>query len=150
MQMGPGMASAARVIEVDIDGMVLLMETAAVQVPGWEPTGAGEQVPKRLLKSFDRLQEAVQRVAVSTARMIVETGKRAARPDVVQIELGMKLSTKGDVIIVGSSAEGSLKIILTYHNRAQGDLGNAPANGEDNDDLAGSQDAAASGAEPVA
>jgi len=107
--------AVVRAVEVEVDGMTLLMETAVTQVVGSEHTGVGDRTREQLLKSFDRMQDAVERVAVSTAKMIANTAKRAAVPDVVQVELGLKLSAKGDVIIAGSSGEASVKVTLTYN-----------------------------------
>jgi hypothetical protein len=108
-----------RVVEVEIDGRVLLMETAVVQVAGSEPTGAAERATDWMLRSFDRVQEAVERVAVSTAGMITRMSRRSARPDVVQVELGLKVSAKGDVIIAGAAGEASFKVTLTYNREVE-------------------------------
>jgi hypothetical protein len=116
--MTPGQTAGqtVRVVEVAVGGAVLLMETSAVQVAGTQQTGAGDKPAEWLLKSFERAQEAIEQIAVSTAEMIGRAARRSAEPDVVQVELGLKISAKGDIIIAGSSGEASLKVTLTYNS----------------------------------
>ena len=49
--------------------MTLLMEVVPVQQAGTEPTGVGQRTVDWLLSSFDRVQDAAEEVAVSTAGM---------------------------------------------------------------------------------
>jgi hypothetical protein len=109
---GPGVVMPA--VPVQVGDLTLLMEASVVSPVGTEPTGAAGRATDWVLQSFDRVQSAIEQIAVSTAETIERAAARAARPASVAIEFGIKVSAKGDVIIAGGSGEASLKVTLTY------------------------------------
>ncbi|MBQ0994867.1 hypothetical protein KBX08_32970 [Micromonospora sp. H61] len=110
--MGPSLVMPA--VPVQVGELTLLMETSVVSLVGTEPTSAAGRAADWALQSFDRVQSAIEQIAVSTAETIERAATRAARPTSVAIEFGIKVSAKGDVIIAGGSGEASLKVTLTY------------------------------------
>ncbi|WP_203831887.1 CU044_2847 family protein [Catellatospora citrea] len=105
-------------MRVEVDGLQLLIETTPVSPVGTEETATGDRAAKWLLNSFDRMQDALERIAVSTGHVIARAAKVATSPDVVEVELGLSLSAKGDVILVGGSGDATLKVTMTYNRRA--------------------------------
>ena len=69
-------------------------------------------------------------IAASTATALRQAG-RAARPDALEVEFGVKFSAKGDIIVAGASGEVTLKVKLTYDRRED-----QPADDEEADDEA--------------
>jgi len=101
-------------VPVRVGDVTMLVETAAVQVAGTEPTGAADRAADWISNSFDRAQRAIEQIAIATAETIRRTAEHAARPETVAVEFGLKVSARGDVILAGSSGEASLKVTLTY------------------------------------
>ncbi len=70
------------------------------------------------LEVVGRVQDVIIEVAKSTAQMIDKVGT-AARPDSVDVDLGLKFSASFGVIMAGVAGEASLKITLGYDSTAQ-------------------------------
>jgi hypothetical protein len=105
---------------VRVGDQTLLMETTLVQVPGTEPTSVAGRAWEMAEKAFERAQEAIVQIAVSTARTIARAAAQDARPETVSVEFGLKVSAKGDVIVAGTAGEASLKVTLTYRSDPKG------------------------------
>ena len=105
----------AHLIPVRIGDVEVLVE--ASPVPGTQPTSAGrtaERAAAHLAEAFERAQEAVEEIAVSTARTVERIAGKVGTPDQLEMEFGIKVSAKGDVIVAGASAEALLKVKITY------------------------------------
>jgi Trypsin-co-occurring domain 1 len=104
--------AASRLIPVRVGDIEI--EVEAVAVAGTEATsGRAERAAGSVLGSFGRAQDAIIEVAKSTAEMIERAGA-AVRPDRVDVELGLKFSASGTVIMAGMAGEASLKVTLGY------------------------------------
>lgn len=103
----------ARTIAVRVGEAELLVETA--QVSGTEELSRIGDATQRVQDAFNRAQTAIVEVATSTARMIEETGRRAARPDALEVEFGLRFSAEGSLIVAGSTSEATLRVKLTYN-----------------------------------
>jgi hypothetical protein len=102
-------------IPVRVGAVEVLVEVSPVA--GSQPTSAGraaERAAAHLAGAFERAQEAVEEIAVSTARTVGRVARRVGDPDQVEVEFGVKVSAKGDVILAGASAEASLKVKIVY------------------------------------
>ena len=97
---------------VRVGEMDLLVEPSVVA--GSQQTAKPGDVAAWALDAFERAQDAIVQVAVSTAGMIGRTAARSARPDHVAVAFGLKFSAQGDVIVAKASAEASLTVTLTY------------------------------------
>ena len=101
-----------------VGNVELLVETVAVA--GSEPTSALDKAGRRVVDAFDRAEAAIVEVASSVAGTVAELAKRAARPDQVVVEFGLKFSLQGDVVVASASGEASLTVTVTYDvSRAQ-------------------------------
>jgi hypothetical protein len=106
---------AGRTIPVQLGDVELLIETTTV--PGSEPMARGIDVAQRAADALDRAHEAIVQMASSTAKVIDQVAARAARPDELEIEFGLKISAEGNVIVAGASAEATLVVKLIYKPR---------------------------------
>ena len=104
-----------QLIPVRVGSVEVLVEVSPVA--GSQPTSVGRAVERatgHLAGAFERAQEAVEEIAVSTARTVGRVARRAGDPDQVEVEFGVKVSAKGDVILAGASADASLKVKIVY------------------------------------
>jgi hypothetical protein len=90
----------------------LLVETTPVA--GTEPTSALGDATDRVVDAFDRARQAIVEIAASTADVIGKAADRGAHPDHLEVEFGLKISAKGNVIVAGASGEATLRVKLTY------------------------------------
>lgn len=90
----------------------LLVET--IPVAGSEQTSRATEAATEVVNAFSRMQEAIVEVAASTATMITETARRGTRPDRLQVEFGLGISAKGNVIVASASGEATLRVTLIY------------------------------------
>ena len=97
---------------VRVGGMEFLVET--VPVAGSEPTSRGSDAAAHAVDALSRAQGAIVEMASSTAATIKEAAQRGARPSRVEVEFGLKISAKGEVIIAGASGEATLRVMLVY------------------------------------
>ncbi|MER5434618.1 CU044_2847 family protein [Streptomyces sp. NPDC002588] len=99
-------------ITVRVGESELLVETA--QVAGTQPTSRAGDTAERVREAFLRAQNAIVEIAASTMEVLEGAGRRAARPDAMEVEFGLKFSAKGNVIVAGSAGEATLRVKLTY------------------------------------
>lgn len=59
-------------------------------------------------------------VASSTAEVVETLGRRARRPDQLEVEFGLSFSAKGNVIVVGGQAGATLRVKVVYEAKAAG------------------------------
>jgi hypothetical protein len=101
-------------------------------VAGTQQTSAAARAAERAAEyaagAFERAQAAVESIAVSTAQTIDRVTAKVGGPSQVEVEFGLKVSAKGDVIVAGSSAEASLKVKIIYGGAR------APVSGSDGAD----------------
>jgi len=88
----------------------------AVPVPGSQPTSAAGRALTQVSGLLDKVESVIENVAVSTSRAIARSADRAADPSQVEVEFGLKVSAKGDVIVAGAAGEASLQVKLIYKN----------------------------------
>ena len=81
---------------------------------GSQPTSRVGDAAAWALDAFERAQDSIVQVAVSTAGMIGRAAARGVRPDHVQVAFGLKFSAQGDVFVAKASGEASLTVTLTY------------------------------------
>jgi hypothetical protein len=96
--------------------MQVLVETTTVA--GTEPTARPGRVAEQAADALDRAHQAIVRMAASSASVIDQVAARAARPDKLEVEFGLKISAEGNVIVAGASAEATLVVKLTYEPKA--------------------------------
>jgi len=110
--------AAERLIPLRIGDVELLAE--AVPVAGTEQTsGRVQRAVEHAGEAFSQAQETIVEVAKSTAEVIERAALAAARPDLVEVEFGLRFSVSGGVIMAGASGEASLKVTLTYDSGRQ-------------------------------
>ncbi|MFE1879730.1 CU044_2847 family protein [Streptomyces diastatochromogenes] len=104
-------------IPVEVGGVEVLVEATEVRLPGSEPTAVRPgQLAGHVRDAFGQAQSAIVEIAAATATALRQAG-RAARPDAMEVEFGVKFSAKGDIIVAGASGEVTLKVKLTYDGR---------------------------------
>jgi Trypsin-co-occurring domain 1 len=108
----------ARTIPMRVGDVELLVETVAAA--GSEPTSRATEAADGVVDAFSRAQQAIVEVAASTATMIAEAGRRGTHPDHFEVEFGLKISAKGNVIVASASGEATLKVTLTYDSGSSG------------------------------
>jgi len=115
---------SVRTVPVRVGKLDLLVETTLVT--GTEPTSALGDAADRVVDAFDRAREAIVEIAASTAEVIDRAASRGAHPNHLEVEFGLKISGKGNVIVAGVSGEATLRVKLTY-DRPPATLGREPA-----------------------
>jgi hypothetical protein len=95
-----------------VGAVEVLVETTPVA--GTEPTSRVDSAVEHVGGAFDRAQAALLEIAAATVESVRQAAARAARPDQLEIEFGLKFSAKGDVIIAGAAGEATLNVKLTY------------------------------------
>ena len=113
-----GLSVTVRVVPMRVGEVDLLVET--VPVAGTEPTSALDKVGDRIVDAFAVAQVAIMEVASSTAEVIETLGRRARRPDQLEVEFGLSFSAKGNVIVVGGEAGAALRVKVVYDARQGG------------------------------
>ena len=103
-------------ITVQVGETELLVET--VQVGGTQATSRVSDAADSVREAFVRAQTAIVEVATSTIAVLNRAGQRAARPDAMEVEFGLKFSAQGNVIVAGSAGEATLRVKLTYNRGA--------------------------------
>jgi hypothetical protein len=104
---------AGRVVPMRFGDVDVLIET--VPVAGNEPTAMFDKATDQVVDVLDRARATVRAVAESMVGVIHDlAGSKVARPDKVEVELGLGFSVKGNVIVVGGEASATLKVTLTY------------------------------------
>ncbi|MGW2700950.1 CU044_2847 family protein [Streptomyces sp. NPDC001340] len=117
-------------IPVDVGGVQVLVEATDVRLPGSEPTATRPgNLAGRVQDAFEQAQSTIVEIATSTAAALGQAG-RAARPDALEVEFGVKFSAKGDIIVAGASGEVTLKVKLTYDGRRDQAAGDGDADDE--------------------
>jgi Trypsin-co-occurring domain 1 len=112
---------AGRVVTMQVSGVDLLVETAAIA--GSEPTAAMlDRAQEAVTDAFDRARHAIVAVAESTVGTIGQLAERAVRPDEMEVRFGLKFSAQGSVIVAGAAGEATLEVTLTYRP-GQGEAG---------------------------
>lgn len=107
-----------RLLPVRVGEVELLVETVAV--PGSEPTSTRmREAGRQVVDSFDHARDAVVEIATSTAQAVGRLRERAAAPEQVEVEFGLKFSAQGNVIVAGTSGEASLLVRMTYRAPAE-------------------------------
>jgi Trypsin-co-occurring domain 1 len=94
----------------------------AVQQAGSEPTAARAQdAVEHVSSAFTRAQDAIIEVAKSRAEVIQKAAERSISPDRVEVELGMRFSASGRIIVAGVAGEATLKVVLSYDAKGSGE-----------------------------
>jgi hypothetical protein len=102
-----------RLVPVEVDGVRVLVQ--AVVEPGDEATsGRADEAAQRVLAAFDRAQGVIVGLGSKLAGSVAELGRRGCDPSQVQVEFGLAVTTKGNVVVVGAEAEASVKVSITY------------------------------------
>lgn len=108
--------AASRLIPVQVGDAKI--EVEVVPVAGTEATSGTGRAARNVTEAFTRAQDAIVEVARSTAEMIERAGK-AARPDRVVVEFGLRFSVSGGVIMAGVAGEATLNVTLEYDTASQ-------------------------------
>jgi len=90
------------------------MEVTAAVAPGSQQTSVTDRAMAQVADSFDRAQRVLEEVAVTTAATIARMAKRAAKPSKVEVQFGLNVSAKGDIIVAGASGSASLQVKVVY------------------------------------
>lgn len=102
----------AQTVPVRVGDVEVLLEVVAMA--GSQQTSAAGRAADYVAGAFERAQSAVEEIAVSTAGTVGRIARRVGSPELVEVEFGVKVSAKGDVIVAGSAAEASLKVKIVY------------------------------------
>jgi len=67
-----------------------------------------------VVDAFSKAQEAIMEVAASTTTMIAKATHSGTHPDRFEVEFGVGISAKGNVIVASASGEATLKVTMIY------------------------------------
>lgn len=109
---------ATRTLPVRIGDVDLLVET--MPAAGSESTSRLPAPGDRIVDAFDRARDAVVEIASSVGEAVQRLGRRAVRPERMEVEFGLKFSAQGTVVVAGASSEASLLVRITYPAGAAG------------------------------
>ena len=98
----------SHVIRVDLDGYEFGVEVAGAPEQALQPATGASDIPERTTASFGRAVEILGVISSKFGEVFKDKKIGAA-----EITLGVKLTAKGDFIVVGSSAEATLTMKLT-------------------------------------
>ncbi|WP_433129911.1 CU044_2847 family protein [Micromonospora sp. CA-240977] len=101
---------SVRRIPAEINGIPVLVEAVAV---GDEYTSA-KPLQDRVEDLFGKAQRVIEATIVSTSQMVRATAFRAAHPDQVEIQFGLKFSTQAGVIFTSVASEASLAVKVIF------------------------------------
>ena len=101
-----------RLLPLVVNGVELQVE--AEVPPGTELTATPAELAGRASDMFVRAQSAIIALAEQTVASIGEMVKRAAAPDRVEVNFGLKFSAEGGVIFAKAAGEASLEVKLAY------------------------------------
>lgn len=71
-------------------------------------------MPPSACSTFVHSRDTIVELAGSMSDDIAQTAKRSVRPDQLELEFGLKVSAKGNIIVAGASGEATLRVKLTY------------------------------------
>ncbi|MEU6487358.1 CU044_2847 family protein [Streptomyces sp. NPDC046887] len=103
---------ARRILPVRVGDVELLVET--VPVAGSESTSRLTDAGDRVVDAFDHARDALVEIASSAAEAVHRLGQRAARPQTLEVEFGLKFSLQGNVVVAGASSEATLLVRVVY------------------------------------
>ncbi|MFE9607460.1 CU044_2847 family protein [Streptomyces sp. NPDC006012] len=102
----------ARLVEFETaDGAVVVVETNDAGPPGTRLVARGDGPAATTARSFEQALTGV-RAAAQSALRIFRDG--ALRPDSVELEFGVKLTTEAHAVIAKGTAEGQLVVRLNW------------------------------------
>lgn len=90
----------------------LVIETT--QLPGSEPTAGWRDVTARVSDAFEKAEEAISKLASNLGVTVKNLEARGKRPDQLAVEFGLSFTVEGNLLFVGSLADTSLKVTITY------------------------------------
>ncbi|OZV82497.1 hypothetical protein CA850_09505 [Micromonospora echinospora] len=101
-------------VEVPLsDGSVVLAEVTE-QVEGIVSAGRAGDVVGRLTESFEDSFAQFRTIAAGVAR---QAWNQAHPPDRVAIELGVKVTAKGRLVLAETGVEGQVKVLFEWQRR---------------------------------
>lgn len=102
---------AQHFVEFDLgDGKTVLVAAPVTDREGAALASRGEVV-ERATKTF---REALASVRPVADAIFATMGGLAQKPDEVQVELGIALKANASVVLVGTAAEGAIKLVLKW------------------------------------
>ena len=116
---------AVAVMSMRVGGVDVLVET--VQVAGSEPTGRLNKVHDRAAEAFERARRTIVAMASATVDIAGELAQKAAAPQAIEVEFGLKFSAQGNVIVAGGSGQASVTVRLTYPGAAAVPVAGGPS-----------------------
>ncbi len=97
-------------------GTVFIEEAEPDAGSGFERTGVADQAMERATDSMEQLSshlaDTIAAVGVNLAK--AKDKMAALRPDKMEVELGLKLSASGSVIVAKTAAEAHLKVKFVW------------------------------------
>lgn len=102
-----------------VGGVPLVIE--AVVLPGSEPTSGWRDATSRVSDAFEKAQEAIFGLASNLAVTVRNLEARGKRPDHLALEFGLSFTVEGNLLLVASSADASLKVTITYDQSTRPD-----------------------------
>ncbi|MFG1887501.1 CU044_2847 family protein [Micromonospora sp. NPDC049051] len=102
---------AVTLVPFDLDGETVLVEVESL--PGSRPTGVGRGV-ERVQDLFAQAESVVGRLAEAAIKAGRSVAVKSARPTQIEIQIGVKFSAQGHVIIARGSGEASLAVKVIY------------------------------------
>lgn len=101
-----------RLVPVELDGETVWIE--AIVPPGTEPTSSAAE---KVLTAFDAAETVMTDLAVRVVDAMRQMSEKSARPDQIEVEFGLSVSTTGGIIVASGTVEATLKVKLTYAPR---------------------------------
>ncbi len=101
-------------LPIDINGNTIHVEAETTQMVGSQPTSGGiDRVLKEVPDTFAQAQRTVKNIAVGMVSTIREIHKNLA-PEVFEIEIALKFTAEGNVVLTKIGGEAQILVHLTY------------------------------------
>jgi Trypsin-co-occurring domain 1 len=101
-------------LPINVNGNTVYIEAEATQVVGSQPTSGGfDRVLKEAPDTFVRAQQTVKSIAVGMVSAIKEIHTKLA-PEEFEIEIALKFTAEGNVVLTKLGGEAQIMIHLTY------------------------------------
>lgn len=113
------LAVSVRLIPIRIGDVELLVEAVAGPVAGSQPTSVVGDVAGKVVDAYARAERAIVAVARSVAGTVMALRAEDVCPQRLEVEVGLKFTVQGDLVLASASAQSSLRVRVSYEPSAR-------------------------------
>lgn len=106
-------------LPINVNGNTIYVEAETTQIIGSQPTsGVIERVLKEAPDTFVHAQQTVKSIAVGMVSAVREINKKLA-PEEFEIEIALKFTAEGNVVLTKLGGEAQIMVHLTYRQPSE-------------------------------